>query len=65
MNNQSFRVYVPGKYVKESSKAIINKQFKSIELQSYSKVTQINQSQFLRSFVSKLNNRLVLNTNMS
>jgi hypothetical protein len=52
----------PGEYVKESSKVIADKQFKSIELQSYSKVTQINQSQFLRSLVSNLSNRLIENT---
>jgi hypothetical protein len=56
---------LPGEYVKESSKAIDDKQFQGIELQSYSKVTQINQSQFLRSLVSNLSNRLIENTSRS
>jgi hypothetical protein len=56
---------LPGEYIKEFSKVIADKQFKSIELQSYSKVTQINQSQFLRSLVSNLSNRLIENTSRS
>ena len=50
---------LPGEYVKESSKAIADEQFQDIKLQSYPKVTQINQSQFFRSLVSNLNNRLI------
>lgn len=56
---------LPGEFMKESSKVIADKQFQNIELHNFSKVVQINPSQFFRSLVSNLNNRLVENPNRS
>lgn len=56
------RYDLPGRHVNESSKAIAEEQFQNVELQSYSKVMQINRSKLFRCLVSNFNNRLIENT---